>query len=511
MNRKLDLPNLLVFTALMFGIILRFYPGITNGLPLNDGGMFYTMVQDLKANDFRLPEFTTYNHSQIPFVYPPLGFYITALLSTLIPGSDLSIFTYLPAFITSLCIPAFYLFAKEILPSRLTAALATLLYTFCGTSFVWVVMGGGVTRSLGILFLLLMMQQSIQMFRNYQHRHLLLAILFGVGAVTSHPQTALHAALGGLLIFLFFGLNKRGVISAIFMGLGVALLSAPWWGTVISQHGLNTLLSAGHSRPRELESYLTLFSADTLKDLNFLPVLLLAIIGTPIAVKQKDFFSIAWVISTVLIDPLAGGGMTLFLTVTLAARGFVQVAEWISRLKDEQVEAVFMRRGSLNLIFGLMVWLVITAFISNFQLVNSSLKAEDLKVFAWVRENVKGTKTFLLATGRDFSLSDPWQEWFPALAGQRSVTTLQGLEWTYGENFFPWYSELTAFQHCHDAACVDEWALRNHVEYDYLIVLNPDTTDDNTPLKQLGNSVKNSAVFTMIYESDHAYIFELKK
>ena len=48
MNRKLDFPALLLFTALLFGAIVRFYPAITNGFPLNDGGMFYTMVQDGK-------------------------------------------------------------------------------------------------------------------------------------------------------------------------------------------------------------------------------------------------------------------------------------------------------------------------------------------------------------------------------------------------------------------------------------------------------------------------------
>ena len=74
MNRKLDFPTLLLFVALLFGAIVRFYPAISNGFPLNDGGMFYTMVQDLKANGYALPQFTTYNHADIPFTYPPFGF-----------------------------------------------------------------------------------------------------------------------------------------------------------------------------------------------------------------------------------------------------------------------------------------------------------------------------------------------------------------------------------------------------------------------------------------------------
>jgi hypothetical protein len=31
----------------------------------------------------------------------------------------------------------------------------------------------------------------------------------------------------------------------------------------------------------------------------------------------------------------------------------------------------------------------------------------------WVDSNVDDGKTFLLATGREFSITDPMQEWFP--------------------------------------------------------------------------------------------------
>jgi hypothetical protein len=53
--------------------------------------------------------------------------------------------------------------------------------------------------------------------------------------------------------------------------------------------------------------------------------------------------------------------------------------------------------------------------------------------------------------------------------------------------------------------------MRNGVEYDYLVVLIPDEADENEALKNLGGSVKDSDAYTMVYESGHAYIFELKK
>jgi len=96
MNRRLDWGVLFLFAALLFGAVVRFVPAASSGFPLNDGGLFYTMIRDLKANHFILPQFTTYNFVDIPFAYPPVGFYIAAIFSTasttlsagLLPVSD---------------------------------------------------------------------------------------------------------------------------------------------------------------------------------------------------------------------------------------------------------------------------------------------------------------------------------------------------------------------------------------------------------------------------------------
>ena len=514
MNRKLDFPTLLLFVALLFGAIVRFYPAISNGFPLNDGGMFYTMVQDLKANGYALPQFTTYNHADIPFAYPPLGFYAAALLSALLPGSDLTIFLYLPALVNTFSILAFYLFAKEILNSRTLASLAVMIYALSPRSFLWQVMGGGVTRSFGMFFLLLMLWQAVQLFREYKSKHLLLTILFGAGAVLSHPQTALHAALGGLLIFLFYGLNKRGILSAIFIGFGVALLTSPWWGLVLSRHGIQPFISAGQTSQRTLQSYLTIVQLNGLSDYLFLPVALLGLVGMYIFFKQRNYFLVTWIVLASLIDPRGADGVVLLAVSMLAGSGLQKLSVWLSGSSDEQGESVFLKRSSLTLVFGMIFLFLLVAMIADFQLLNTSLKSGELEMIEWVKSNVGEDKTFLLATGSEFSMSDPMQEWFPTLTNQYSATTLQGLEWTLAERFFPWSEQLIAFQHCADAACVDEWSTLNDVDYDYLVVMIPNEADEQElaiSLRNLAESVHGSDEYSMAYESERALIFEHKK
>ena len=76
-----DFAKLLLFLAVLLGGWVRFYPPILAGFPINDGGMFDVMIQELRANAYKLPAITSYNFSGIPYAYPPLGFYLVALVS----------------------------------------------------------------------------------------------------------------------------------------------------------------------------------------------------------------------------------------------------------------------------------------------------------------------------------------------------------------------------------------------------------------------------------------------
>jgi hypothetical protein len=514
MDRKPDLPALLLFAALLFGIIVRFYPSLASGFPLNDGGMFYVMMRDLKANGFALPDFTTYNNAGIPFAYPPLGIYAAALLSALTPGSDLWVFLFIPAFVSSLGIPAFYLFAREITSSRTLAPLAALIYALNPGSFQWPVMGGGVTRSFGLLFMFLMFWQAIKLFKEYHPRHLLLTILFGVATVTSHPQTAFHAVMGGLVLFLFFGRNKRGFLSAVLVGLGVALLAAPWWLTVLLRHGLDTFLSAGGTSPRMFELSQIILDLNPLTNLPSLPFLVFFYIGLVASLRERNFLYIVWILSALISDPRGGGGIALLSESILAAIGITQVSAWMNFQKTESVSSPWVRRGGVVIGLIVFLWFMAAAIIGDFRLVNTSVKTEDLELIQWVNENTSADTTFALATGREFSMTDPLQEWFPALTGRTSLTTLQGKEWTLSEEFFPWLLQLAAFQKCPDMTCVNDWSFRHDAAYDYLIVLIPPETARDAlfeSLRSLGSSARASAALILVYESEDALVFEDKK
>ncbi|NJN80321.1 MAG: hypothetical protein HC797_07535 [Anaerolineales bacterium] len=216
-----------------------------------------------------------------------------------------------------------------------------------------------------------------------------------------------------------------------------------------------------------------------------------------------------WIILALLIDPRGGEGIALLSFCMLASIGFMKLAEWLSNSTGEKI---FTDSKTLVTFSCLITYYLFVSTIYDFQLVNTSLKSGDLEMIEWIQENVEDDKTFLLATGREFSMTDPLQEWFPALTNQYSRTTMQGLEWTLAENFFPYYEQLTVFQKCADVVCVNQWVVQNNVEYDYLIILIPtkdDTSELVDSLRSLGASVRTSALHILIFESEHALVFEL--
>src|SRR5262249_45201035 len=154
-------PVLAVIVAMELGAFIRFFIiGTTGDFPLNDGGLFLVMIQDVMQAHFALPAFSSYNAIHMPFVYPPLAFYLGPIVATITHWSLLDIVRFMPAVVNVLTIPAMYLLSRTILNSRNQAIYATFAFAMLPRSFFWLIMGGGLTRSVGFLFAILALQQA---------------------------------------------------------------------------------------------------------------------------------------------------------------------------------------------------------------------------------------------------------------------------------------------------------------------------------------------------------------
>jgi hypothetical protein len=103
--------------------------------------------------------------------------------------------------------------------------------------------------------------------------------------------------------------------------------------------------------------------------------------------------------------------------------------------------------------------------------------------------------------GQISPMTDVFQKWFPDLSERRSANTLQGIEWTLGEKFFPYSQQLTALQACRNADCLRDWVAQEQVQFDFLLLQKKRASPE------LLESLRADGDYPVYYESVDAVIF----
>ncbi|HUQ41938.1 MAG TPA: hypothetical protein VM052_05500, partial [Candidatus Limnocylindrales bacterium] len=118
--------------------------------PLNDGGMFYAAIEDIRRAHYALPVVLSYNNANIPFAYPPLAFYLSALTRDIFGMSTADTLRFWPVLFAALIVVAYVPLARALAGGALAAAVAVFVVATQPSAYTWMVMGGGLTRALGI-------------------------------------------------------------------------------------------------------------------------------------------------------------------------------------------------------------------------------------------------------------------------------------------------------------------------------------------------------------------------
>ncbi|MFZ5909971.1 MAG: hypothetical protein ACOYYU_08150 [Chloroflexota bacterium] len=516
--------KMILILAIMLGTWLRFSPTVMAGDVINDGGMFYSMVHDLMDHHYALPQTVSYNDLDIPFAYPPLPFYLTALLSDLFRLPLKELFRWLPAAFSTLSILAFYRLARVILKSSAPAVLATVAFALMPRAYTWFVMGGGVSRALGQFFLLLVVWGIYQVLTQKRASYILWTILFGSLVALSHPGQLLHAI--ALCAFLWLFLDWRAFSRILVVAFGVSLLTAPWWLTVALRHGFAPFLAASQTGgfsgalfwlPLLLptfaeEQFLTLFTifgllglaAQLIRRQYLLPLLLLI----PFVVDPRSASSVA-ILSLAMLAGIGLNDLVVPAVAALAARARQQTLPPPGKDWPE----LFASQRPVRWLLGYFVFIALLgAYAYNQPLVRTVLPESGKEAMAWVRENTPPDSAFLLVTGIDDPFADPVQEWFPVLAKRVSVATLQGREWSLGADFIAFHDAVSDLQGClnADPACVEAGAEDIGLSYDYLYLQKAAITGGQTASSNpalLAYLLRVSPNYALVYESPEVVIF----
>lgn len=506
-----------IFAAGLFflvGLVIRLSFVSKGDFPLNDGGLFTRMVEELVANNFRLPYFTDFNLSDIPYVYPPLGFYLAAAIVRFSGVSALRLMQYLPAVLSCLTVPAFYFLSKRFLKSDLTVYIATAIYIVVPRSWMWLVMGGGLTRSLGILFAILAVLFAHRLFLDLQTKDVVLAALFTSLTILSHPETAVFVVASIILLYLVFSRTLAGFYRLCLVGLGTLALTSVWWLTAVLRHGLDPLLAAFGTNGFGIKFIRDLLLFGITEEADSHIIATLAVLGFFYLLSKKQLYIPLWLVVTLIVTPRSSANFAMIPVAMMAGLAITKLVLPVLNRGNAQAKsdgpAPLAKFRPIALAF--LIYFFISALLSaNVQFyiqdsVLGTLSGEERAGMEWVAENTAPDSKFVIMTEYDFWL-DYYSEWFPYLARRQSLTTLQGSEWLPDDIFNQRAGYIVSTRQCLGfyPGCL-EAKIR---EYDIPLthVYLPKTVKFPSVLDSI-EALEMSDSFQLVYDGPGAAVFE---
>ncbi len=522
----LSLPSVVFTTLVIAGlaVLLRLSYFTDSPLPINDGGLFYAYASTILDNNLSFPPTVDFNGLSLPFAYPPLSFWLAALISSLFELDLLTVVRYFPFVVHLVFLTLYIPFLRSLhLPWSAVILASTILF-LSHRSYEFLIMGGGMSRATGAAFALAAFIEATKIVSRSTFYGLIATSAFSALSILSHPEWGIVSALGVTLIVLLNGKQLDRNIKHLFLiGAMTALLVAPWIIWVFYHHGPAPFLNAS-----ETSGWGVLQTLHAILSMNiFLWYLgFFCVIGLWESLKKREYLWVTFTLLLALVTPRHFSTAAVISNSVLAAVGIAHI--WQLCNKNE---AEGMRRfGSRIRLFSVVreinfLWLVtlvagytLTAsylthtLLSNYTHTLSSnythtlssnatmetLSHEAYDAMTWIRDNVGAEERFVVVS------PDPWfidevNEWFPVLAGAISLTTVQGTEWISNGEFQKREEQVGRLKENPGCPYVAGHILKEFPEADYIMaVLHRDCFD-------------NKDSFAPLYANSGAGVYFIKK
>lgn len=415
--------------AILLTLAHRLWLAFSTDFPYNDGALFLAFVKAIAHTFPALPATVDFNGLAIPFAYPPLSFWIGAGLVRL-GMAPLDVVRFLPILFSTVYVLVFAAVLHRMRCSAAVVGLTLLFLLSNARAFEWLVMGGGLSRSLGAsFFALTLLLSECAVRQSDRMRRLLLLATSGLtvsAAILSHPEFGLDSAVAVVVWHACRGPSLRqSMLDVAFVGALAAVGIAPWIAQMLNLHGLAPYRDASQSRGEVG----LLFEIIIKLGRHFLSNPL-ALLGLVLALRKRQWLWPALLAATLLATPRHGLTPAALILAVLAAEAFFWLLS-LRRFSDNPVD----RR---ILVASLVLLLILPLRANHFGYGTSiaPLSHEQRQAMAWVVRNAPQAR-FVLANAHSWDL-DRASEWFPLLTGAAGVNTVQGREWLDGDRFNTW-------------------------------------------------------------------------
>lgn len=432
---------------------------LTNDYPAYGAGLFALIAEEILAHGYGLPETIPYYAPDgVPFAYPPLGFYLFAVVLDLTGADLLTVSRLLPGlYVVVSTVPA-YLLGRELLGSRRRGAFAGLLVALNPQVLEWHISAGGVVRAPAFLLLLSGLAVGVGLFRVGGRRRLVAAtVLFGL-TVLAHPTYTTVFGLSYVLFWLALDRTPVGLLRGAAVAAGGGLLASPWLLSVLATHGPDVYLSAAGTHGG--------IGGGATHLLTYGPTIpsLVPIVAALALLPLGHVLLPAWLALMELGYKQSRFSYTVGSVVIVAA-----AAEYLAPAVRERLADAPTRKVAALTVAG---WLVVAGAgvgylgyhftLGDDDTTPEFVDDEDVAAMEWAANGTDRNATFVV-------LGDA-AEWFPALTSRTILVGPWGAEWQGSDTY---WRQLHAYENastCERPQCVDDWLSTVDAEPNYLYV-----------------------------------------
>lgn len=497
-GRRLGGDRLWLGTGIGAGLLAVAVYLATNPYPAYGAGLYVQIAREIVAHGYGLPaRIPGYTAAGVPFSYPPLQFYVLAVLLDL-GGDPITVARLLPSvgFLAAL-VPT-YLLARDYANSRPAGAAASVAVALNPQLVQWHLSAGGVVRAFALCYALAAIYAGFRIFETRSRRAVVAGLVAFAATLLSHPTYALFVVVSYLLLWAVRDRSRRGFALGTVVGLGGLALATPWLAWTAATHGLDVFWAAAGTHGGVGGGLATLLDGASFT--------LLPLVGAAyLLVVRRDWFLACWAAATESVFAQPRFAFTVG-SVVWGVVG-VDVARRSSAL-DGTVPGGFDRRAALA-----AVVLVAGSAAGGTYLVHETTLASDpstpafldddaVDAMAWAAEQTPPDATFVV-------LGDA-AEWFPALTDRTILIGPWGVEWRGTAAYDRQLDAYESVSRCRSVDCVESVASTVDGSSDYVYLPKRTYTVRGEAVAEFGTlerSFERSAAWERAYENDGVVVF----
>jgi len=505
---------LVIFTILL-GAFIRFLPllliGLPQEIPFNGGGLYYSFSVSIIENYFHYPiNIPYYSTLGVPFAYNPLVFYFVAFLATYLKISPFILHIYLPTIFSIISLVLFYIFARSLFQNKNIVITSTFFYCILPNAFSELIFGEGLVESFGTMLYLIGVIFLFHIYDGGKYKYCIFSgILFGI-IILGSPGGALAFAIT-LMIIPFFKENFKSAIKTIFsVSIIGAIVSAPWWMTVIYYHGINSITNGVLWRNPNILTYLfKILGFNT--GCGWLFGTILVLLGFIYCLILRKWLFPIWFFFIFLASTREIGYIVPVIAALLMAIGLIKVI--LPSLNF--LESSKTGHNIFTSIFLILICIhgVGTALYYNteFHFTETDIpvsynKLRDAEIngfsaISWAKDNSSIDSRFFIVGDRDLWWAG---DWLPVLLQRPVINVDYGSEWA-GNYHKIVKMKKTIIEQLRNGDIDSSEKIANEygTYFTYIFIVKSDDTKDLITILRMNNKIKPG------YENDNTIIFKV--